>query len=475
MKKILIKSFVVALLLSSASCSKDFGSLNDNIKSAENVPSYTLFSNAQRNMVDYMTSSNVNTNIFRLLAQQWTEVTYVDESNYDLGTRTIPDNFWRDFYKNVLINFKAAKTLIPTDVIDMDVQKNEIAITDLMQVYGYSVMVETFGNIPYTQALDPEQLFPKYDDAKTIFEDLLTRIDADIAALNTASSSFGTADLIYSGDVAKWKKFAYSLKLKMGMLIADSDPAKAKTIVEAAAANAFSANSDNAVFKYLATTPNTNPIWVDLVQSGRNDFVACNTIVDKMNSLSDPRLPLYFTQYNGAYVGGISGVGNIFTKFSHPTDAIEAPDAPSTLLSYSEIEFLLAEAVERGMNVGGTAQSHYDNAVTASILEWGGTAADALTYLATSMVNYSTASGTYKDKIGNQKYLSLYNRGFDAWTEIRRLDAPVIVAPATAISGFPVRFSYPSKEQNLNKANYQNAASAIGGDLVTTKLWFDKY
>ena len=113
------------------------------------------------------------------------------------------------------------------------------------------------------------------------------------------------------------------------------------------------------------------------------------------------------------------------------------------LLSYSEIEFDLAEAVERGYTVTGTAMEHYDNAVTASILYWGGTAADATTYLALPTINYLTATGTWKQKIGIQKWIALYNLGWDAWTEIRRLDYPQIIAPLSALSAFPVRYTYP--------------------------------
>jgi len=145
------------------------------------------------------------------------------------------------------------------------------------------------------------------------------------------------------------------------------------------------------------------------------------------------------------------------------------------LLSYAEVEFILAEAVERGFNVGGTAATHYNNAVTASILEWGGSGADALTYLAKPSVAYATATGTYKQKIGTQKWLALCNRGFDAWVELRRLDYPVIQVPNNSLSSFPVRFTYPSSEQNRNKANWSSASAAIGGDLVTTKLFWDKY
>jgi hypothetical protein len=143
-------------------------------------------------------------------------------------------------------------------------------------------------------------------------------------------------------------------------------------------------------------------------------------------------------------------------------------------MSYAEIEFILAEAVERGYNVGGTAESHYNNAVTASILQWGGTTTDATAYLAQPSVAYATAAGTFKEKIGVQKYLALYNDGFDAWTEQRRLDYPVLVEPFQAQSAYPVRFTYPINEQNLNSSSWNEAKTVMGGkDEVDFKLFWD--
>jgi hypothetical protein len=367
--------------------------------------------------------------------------------------------------------------LIPTDVADATVQKNQIAIADIQQIVTWYYLITTYGNIPYTDALDITKTFPTYDDAKTIYNDLLTRLDADIANLNTSAASYGTADVIYGGNVAAWKKFANSFKLKMGMTIADDDNAKAKTVVEAAvAAGVFTSNADNAEFQYLGTPPNTNPIWVDLVQSGRKDFIASEAIIEKMKTLEDPRLDDYFTEdASGDYSGAEAGAGGNYATFSKPHDAILAPDFPALLLDYSEVEFYLAEAVERGYNVGGTAQQHYDKAITASILYWGGTTSDATSYLSRPSVNYTSATGSYKEKIGTQKWIALYNRGWDAWIEWRRLDYPQLVPGALALSDIPLRYPYPVNEQNVNGANYDAASAAIGGDLVETRLWWDKF
>ena len=475
MKKILIIFISVFTLVS---CEKDITRLNEDKKHPTVVAPEPLFANAQRNLSDILATPNVNSGIFRLLAQQWTQTTYFDESQYDLSTRNIPQNFYGSIYRNVLRDFAEAKNLIPNNInATADQKTNQLAITDIMQVYAYSLLVNTFGNVPYSEALDFSNSFPKFDDAKTIELDLLKRLDANIAALKPSAPSFGTSDIIYNGDVNAWKKFAYTLKLKLGMMFADSDPAIAKAAVESAAPNVFTSNADNAAFEYFVATPNTNPVWVDLVQSGRQDFVASNTLLNKMNSLSDPRRKFYFTTTDaGTYVGGIYGTSNNYAAFSKPGDAIIDPARENLFLDYSETEFLLAEAVERGFAVGGTAALHYTNAITSSITYWGGSTVDATTYLARPTVNYATATGSYKQKIGEQKWIALYNRGFDAWTEWRRLDFPVLNVPeGLTYADIPVRFTYPVNEQNLNKTNYDAASSAIGGDVVKTKLFWDKF
>jgi len=477
MKKFLI-IFLSSVIL--GSCTKNLTDKNIDPRNPSIVPSYSLFTNGQKQMVDLLATTDVNTNIYRMLAQQWTETTYTDESNYDIATRDIPTQWWNGFYRDVLKSYANSKALIATDVDEAGQKTNELAIVDLMEVYSYFYLVTNFGNVPYSEAMDFDKTQPKYDDAATIYADLLARINTDIAALNEAEASFGTADIIYSGDVAAWIKFANSLKLKMGILIADSDPATAQSTVEAAAPGVFTSNDDNAVFKYLSAPPNTNPAYTDQIQSGRGDFVVTDFFVNQLVALNDPRIPAYFLQDpNGTYTGGEYGNSNNFAALSKPTGydggpGVFQPNFPAVILSYAEVEFYLAEAAARGYNVGGTIQSHYSAAITASIEEWGGTPADAAAYLAQPAVAYATAAGTWQQKIGLQEWFAFYNRGYEAWTSWRRLDVPTLVAPPDAISDVPVRLVYSTIEQNLNKTNFDAAASAIGGDLVTTKLWFDK-
>lgn len=487
----------VALITLIGSCTKNFEEFNTDVKSPAAVTGEALFSKAELALVDQISSTNVNLNVFKLFAQYWTETTYTDEANYDLVNRTIADNtFQQYFVGNVnkeggfLKDLKEASKVInestPLNSVGEAEKANKLAIIELLNVYSFQNLVDIFGNVPYSQALDINNISPAYDDAATIYQDLITRIDAALTRLDPANGSFGSADLIYGGDVSKWIKFANSLKLRIGITLSDANPTLAKATVESAVnAGVFTSGGDNALLHYLGAI-HTNPIYVDVIQSGRDDFVPANTIVDIMNSLSDPRRQFYFTLVDTssvtgvikpAYSGGIYGRSNPFTKYSHIASGISAPDFPGFLLAYDEIQFYLAEAAQRNFSVGGTAESFYNEGIRASILAWGGSSADADGYLALPGVNFVTAPGTWQQKIGTQAYIALYTRGLEGYTEWRRLDYPILNIPPsiTDYSQIPKRFTYPINEQTLNKANYVTASAAIGGDLLTTKIFWDKF
>ncbi|MBL7137954.1 MAG: SusD/RagB family nutrient-binding outer membrane lipoprotein [Bacteroidales bacterium] len=470
---------ILLILLLVSSCKK-LEDLNVNIKDPTTVPGESLFTGAQLSLSNIMVTPNVNQNIFRMFVQQWTECTYTDEANYDIGGRTIPGNFWNVLYRDVLMNLKeSAKVLQETGTLPGDapsVLTNKLAIIEILNVYTYSVLVETFGDVPYTEALDPDILLPKYDDGLTIYKKLIVRLNTAIGSMDQAQGSFGGTDNMYYGDVGKWYKFANSLKLRMGMLLADVDNALASTTVAEAVPNVIMSNADNALLTYMSSQPNTNPINENLVLSGRKDFVGANTFIDVLNDLNDPRRPLYFTTVGDppAYIGGIYGVQNDYTLFSHVADPITEATFPMDFFDLAEVEFLLAEGAERGFSVGGSAEEHYNHAITASIEFWGGTADEIAAYLADPKVAYSTATGTWQQKIGMQKWIALYNRGFEGWTSYRMLDFPVLLPPPDAVSVLPLRLTYPIAEQTLNGANRAAAAAAIGGDDVATKLFWDK-
>jgi hypothetical protein len=198
-------------------------------------------------------------------------------------------------------------------------------------------------------------------------------------------------------------------------------------------------------------------------------------------TVTDPRLEFYAIPVVGSeppvYLGGAQGQANAYPSFSHVNPIHLTANRPWIIMDYTEAEFLLAEAVERGFSVGGTAEAHYINAVKSSIVYWGGTTAQADAYLAQPSVAYSTAFSDWKQKIGTQAWLAYWLRGNTLWNSYRRLDYPKLFAPPDykqEINKVPVRLFYPVNEQTLNADNYEAASLKIGGDFPLTRLFFDK-
>jgi hypothetical protein len=481
------KYIIIAASILVASCSNNLEDLNKNIKDPSAVSGESLFTGAQKALIDKVVEINVNENNTQLWSQYLQETTYADESNYDQITRSIPENFWSAMYRESLKNLDvASKVIAETTYVSPEDEytNNKLQIIEIMKVYAYSNLVVTFGDIPYTEALNTDILTPKYDDGMTVYKDLIARLTAAISTLDDSNESFiHNEDNLYGGDVESWIKFANSLKLRMGIVLADADTAFAKTTVESAIAGGIlTSSADNANLAYRSSAPNTNPVHTNVVLSGRNDFVAGATIIDIMNDLNDPRRPLWFEKTsNDIYEGGEIGTPSTYSLFSHLSAQVIAANAPGVIMSYSEVQFLLAEAAARGYITGDTAANHYAAAITASIAEWGGSAADTATYLAQPSVDYasalaaSTATTPWKEVIGTQRWISLFSRGVEAWLSIRLMDYPAMAVPTEAVSGFPNRYTYPIVEQTINAANYNAAASAIGEDTAEQKLFYDKF
>jgi len=474
MKKILNKLIIGALAaVSLTSCQRDLLSLNENVKAPSVLPSETLLAMGQERFFYSTFTGSVNFNNYRFFVQQWTETTYTDETNYDLVTRNQPRNHWNRMYVNSLNNYETAKKNLPNEAVSSPAEMtNKMATLEISQIVVWENLVDTYGNVPYTGALQAStgNFAPKYDDAKAIYTDLLSRINTVVGSIDENVKGYGNADLVYGGDMKKWKHLANSVKLRLAMNLADVDPATSKTAAEAAlASGVISSAAESYTLDFAGGTYN-NPVFDDLVASQRNDFVPTELVINMMTAKNDPRIDVWFTKVDGAYVGGVFGALNPFNGKSHMSSYWLANDAPAPYLSYEEVLFMKAEAAARGYSAGGTAADLYEMAITASMNLNMVSNADAAAYVAAHP--YDAAN--WKKSIGEEAYIALFNQPFSAWLFSRRLDQPAFVNPPNSkLDGVPVRMPYSDQEYVLNKANVTAAASAIGGDKATTKLFWD--
>jgi hypothetical protein len=297
----------------------------------------------------------------------------------------------------------------------------------------------------------------------------------------------------------KWLKFSNSLRARMAMRISKADPAKAAAELTAAFSGpggTFTSNDDNAAIVWPGDGVFDNP-WAGTFAT-RDDHRVSKTLLDTMTALNDPRVKIYAQPTRSdptKYVGLQNGLDNVtVTPFFNTTSRIGAifyPGAtsygtfgtaagkrtPSFIMTFAELSFLKAEAAERGLGGQTGAAAHYNAGVRASILQWGGTNAEADAYLARPGVAY-VAGATGLRQIGLQKWISLFSQGFEAWAEWRRTGNPasIKIGPKAypEITENPRRLPYPAAEQSVNKASLDEAIARQGANTYITRVWWDK-
>ncbi len=500
MLKIVLPLVLISFFIS---CGKDFGDLNIDPNNPRIVPPEVLLTGAEK---------EIATKVFvyeefafpEILSQSWAQNNYTAWSRYAFDGN-IGNTLFQDFYSGILEDLTDIHQAVQRNPqLDSLVDKNRIAIANVLRVYVFQIITDIFGPVPYKEALAGAMIrTPKYDDQKTIYFGIIGELRDAIANMDESRESYGSADLIYGGDVSKWKGFANALMLRIAMRMSDAEPDRSKLEFESAYSNAISNNTGSAYFYYLTGTPNNNPLHQQRVERGDADYGLSSILIDNtLKPLNDPRLFVWAQERNkgGGYFGRPYGEEDYHAAseapelYSQPSGSNQAkinaskfnpydvlkPDAFSCLLGYSEVCFLMAEAKERNWNVPGTAREWYDKGIAASMQEWGVPQNDIDVYLQQAEVAYTTASGDWKQKIGVQKWLAFFMQGYQAWIEWRRLDFKKLELPVDGTLGdvgtnvAPIRLIYPTDEQSLNSINYHQALSLLGGpDKMYTRVWWD--
>ncbi len=471
------KLYILAvLLLSLASCSKELDEVNTNPNATESAQPDYLLTGAIKNTVDayWGTANNMNSSL--LFAQQWAKVQYTEEDRFIYSNSSF-STLWSTGYSRGITSFNK---IIEMENTTGNSNYSGVALT--LRSWVYLLLTDAYGDIPYSQAGKiSEFVTPAYDKQKDVYFGLLNDLKAAKAQLDPSGKPIA-GDVIYNGNIDKWKKLANSLRLRIALRIADREPARAKQELDdiAAAGDTYlSDNSDIAQLLYQ-NSPQQNP--VSALFETRDDYRISKTIVDKLTSLNDPRLGIYASKTQTTtpegYVGLPNGLTNSeastigFAKTSKPGAYFLAPLSPAVIFSYAELLFDRAEAAARGLTAEDPA-SLYRLGVLASLKQFSIADDAATAYANQAAIQYDPAN--YKKSIGEQKWLALFGQGLEAWAEVRRLDYPQLQAsPNTVLNGqIPVRFIYPGTEQSLNGQSYKNAVASQGPDLLTTKLWFD--
>lgn len=378
----------------------------------------------------------------------------------------------------------------------------------ILRVFIYHRLTDLHGDIPYFEAgkgFIDGVTSPNYDPQEEIYNDMINELTEAVDAMDQSMMTFGSNDLFFAGDVIKWIKFGNSLKMRLGMRLTEVDAELARNTVESAASGMYMESNDDTAWIPHASGPsgiNRNGVgeaFQDFGLTGHN-FRLSNTLVDKMldaendNNNIDPRLTIFARVYNSdgdvvttdplEYKGLQNGLdapalGELeLIEFAMPNrELMVSYSAPNLFMTYAETRFILAEAAERGWNVPGSAQEHYEAGIRAAMehLELygeNGIIPDA------DIQNYiDNVPPADIEQINIQKWIALYLNGYEAYANWRRTGFPELVPvnfPGNRSGGeIPRRYLYPVPEQQNNASNYQEAINRQGPDEFMTRMWWD--
>lgn len=515
-----------ALLLTG--CTKNFEKINTNPTSYTKEsfdPNYTL-TTAQ---LTYTGSTDFSYDTWRgnLIYASTMSQGFSTVLSYWAGDKyTLNEAYTAAYWGNSAVGayFEQVKPIVDVVEATRGVAKynNLHQIARIWKALIFQRLTDLYGDVPYSEAGQgyyTSNFLPKYDKQQDIYTDLLKEVDEATNALQAGGDNV-TGDVIYKGDIDKWKRFGNSLLLRMAMRLVKVDETTARTYAQKAVGKTMADNSDNAIVMNAVSgarvTQNRNS-QVLLGDGGQENYYVkwSATFINALKAANDPRLEkvavtkLYLTesgkvqnssfitaaasqkgQPNGKDLSGVAARDirqdasyTSFTDYSSPHPGMIKRDGNTFILTYAQTELLWAEAAQR-WSIGGSAADHYAKGVSAAIsylsqydaaMAVSATAADA--FAATQP--YNAANGL---QLINTQYWLLCNTMFDfyeTWINWRRSGYPAltpVVYPANATNGtIPRRFPYPANEAAYNNANYKAAADAVpGGDNLSGRVWWDK-
>lgn len=517
MTRVLRSLAVISLLavgLTAGGC--DLTELNENPNAATNAQPGELLTNAQLDLASTYWTDYAGAFWMRY-AQFLTTNQYTDADRFAFPSRRAGANNgnWTDMYYilNDLQEIVRQNRRTPGDVDGFGPNANQIAIAKILQAWSYQVMTDMWGPVPFTSALkgqDAGTFRPEYTGQQEIYTSLIDTLTAASNMIQTGSPTLASGDLIYGGDMSKWKAFANALKMRIAMRMSDQMPQAAATAIdEAIQAGSFESNAEGALIPFGSSSPYTNPLWAQYEIEGRDDWAAPQALVGVMNANEDPRRRAFFSdadadssgnQFNGFPYGLSQGdAQSLFTNpdrdFSRPGPRVRGrPTEPAILMLYDEVLFIKAEAALRSdMDVPSISQSGeqlYRDAITASANHWTGDLVPAATdsEINTLLSNLDMPGDSgfeIEQDLAVQKWIAQYLQGVQGWSTWRRTDFQGVLQVPPGNPGqsnfgkdIAVRMEYPTDESTLNAENLDAAVNNLlggsgGSDTQGTLLWWD--
>ncbi len=421
---------------------------------------------------------------------------FINFTNPGDGFRLFFDYDYEGFFKGYYTGYLSNISEIIRLTSGNDKLSNKNAIAKIYGVWLWQTLTDRFGDIPFSQAVlgfENTILQPAYDTQESIYKQLFTNLKDATAQLSDdpGKESFGSADLIYGGNVDLWRRFANSLRLRMAIRVRYKDQALAQSNI-GEVINAPLITADNQSAKLLSEANASanqgyyNPFRYMIDISYSNGLRLGFTPVELLKTKNDPRLAIYF---NPSTLGSVwrgspvnRGTGQNTDRYSTDSlslvgDFFRTQQFRYNLLSAAEVSFLKAEAALFGLSGGGDAQVLFQEGIQNAMKMYNVVQADINTFLAGPA---GTLVGTNEEKLKQiieQKYIALIFQGDEAWAEYRRTGYPLIwIGNDDTNTGgtIPRRLTYPLNEYFINETNVTGAAGRLqGGDELTSRVWWD--
>lgn len=507
MKKILNIGLIASSILFFSSCDKGLTELNVNQTSATQIDPLFQFNNA-------ILSSSYPTGTITYemgIVQQLVTPNggVLAGANFNVDNRSPLAPLWNPYYRSVIRN---TRDVINNTKNNPD-RSNLMNMARIIQAYAFMVLTDTYGDIPYEEGglgYINQNFLPEYDPQQEIYNDIVKEFTEATAALN-ASGRIETGDLLYSGNIAQWKKFGNSLLLRAGMRMSKVSPDKAKQVAQTAFSNGvITDNADNAYIRHDANFQ--NPIGSTLNGTEAANFYLAKPFVDYLKSTNDPRLSSIAIRYVGATSGSqhtpdrgttaisaqigmpvgkdnasivaaaaADGLVSFYEYSQADRRRINKVTTPAFIVTAAQTQLLLAEAAQRGWISGRTPKEYYEAGVKAHMEQmatYDANAAVSQTAIQDYLTNNPYDANNALRQINSQYWVASFLNGPEAWANFRRSGFPQLapnpypgdIPPGTFIR----RITYPISEISVNTANVNEAISRMGADKLDTRVWWDK-
>jgi hypothetical protein len=506
MRKIFNYSMLAVIFLT-ASCDKKFDEINKNRTAPTSIDPVFQLNNAIVN-----TSFNATTLMYEVgIVQQIITPNsgVLVGANYNQDNRINTQANWQSYYRNVIRNTKD----VVLQTKEVPARSNLMHMARIIQAHAFMVLTDTYGDIPYKQGgagYSDQAFFPVYDPQQEIYTDIIKELTEASAALSSTGRT-EAGEVLYSGNIAQWKKLGYSLLLRAGMRLSKVDPTRAQQIVASAVqGGVITSNTDNAAVKH--TSDYTLPIGNLLNSTEAANFYLGEPFVNYLKNTNDPRLSAIAIRYKGAKsgpeqvpaVGSTAPADQVGMPFGYDNGTIVPIAAGKGLASFydfSQVDrrrmakltapgffvtaaqslLLLAEARQRGWITTGTADQYYKDGIRAHMEQLA--TYDAGSTVAPSAIQAYIDSNPFDaskafEQINTQYWIASFLNGPEAWANFRRSGFPALTPnpfPGKDIKGaFIRRLTYPNSEISVNQVNLNAATARMGPDDLDTRVWWDK-